>query len=134
LAAPYAGRSADRRGPRAVITLAVGLVALSFVMFALSSTSLAGLSVGVIVLDVGVQSAQISNQARIYSLRPAARSRVNTVYMSGYFIGGALGSWAGVSAWRAFGWPGVCVVGLMFTALAGGVHARSKFAGARQEP
>ncbi|HEV3104337.1 MAG TPA: MFS transporter, partial [Trinickia sp.] len=55
LAAPLAGRTADKRGPRAIISLAIALVAASFVIFALSSTSIAGLVVGVIVLDIGVQ-------------------------------------------------------------------------------
>ncbi|AOK58718.1 MFS transporter [Burkholderia ubonensis] len=124
LAAPYAGRVADKRGPRAIISLAIALVALSFVIFALSGASIAGLVIGVIVLDVGVQAAQISNQSRIYALKPDARSRVNTVYMVCYFIGGALGSSAGVAAWRAFGWTGMCAAGLVFAALAGASHHR----------
>ncbi|KVP76290.1 MFS transporter [Burkholderia ubonensis] len=124
LAAPYAGRVADKRGPRAIISLAIALVALSFVIFALSGASIAGLVIGVIVLDVGVQAAQISNQSRIYALKPDARSRVNTVYMVCYFIGGALGSSAGVAAWRAFGWTGMCAAGLAFAALAGASHLR----------
>ncbi|MDI9682168.1 MFS transporter, partial [Burkholderia cenocepacia] len=121
---PYAGRFADQRGPRAIISLAIALLALSFVIFALSGSSLVGLVIGVIVLDVGVQAAQISNQSRIYALKPEARSRVNTVYMVCYFIGGALGSSAGVAAWRAFGWTGMCAAGLLFTALAGWFHHR----------
>ena len=126
LAAPLAGRSADKRGPRGVITLSIGLVALSFVIFALSSASLLGLVAGVIVLDVGVQAAQISNQSRIYALRPEARSRVNTVYMVCYFIGGALGSALGSLAWRHYGWVGVCLFGLAATALAGLIHWRGR--------
>lgn len=122
LAAPYAGRFADRRGPRAIVTMAIALIAVAFVIFALSSTSLFGLVIGVIVLDVGVQAAQISNQSRIYALRPDARSRVNTVYMVCYFMGGAAGSAVGVGAWHAFGWTGVCIAGLAFTALAGWIH------------
>lgn len=122
LAAPYAGRFADTRGPRAIISLAIALLAVSFVIFALSGTSLVGLVIGVIVLDVGVQAAQISNQSRIYALKPEARSRVNTVYMVCYFIGGALGSSVGVMAWRAAGWLGMCAAGLLFTALAGVFH------------
>ncbi|MBJ9677055.1 MFS transporter [Burkholderia gladioli] len=122
LAAPYAGKSADKRGPHAVIALGIWLVAISFAIFAVSASSLAGLVIGVIVLDVGVQAAQISNQSRIYALKPEARSRVNTVYMVCYFIGGAIGSSAGVEAWHAGGWLGVSVVGLLFACLAGTIH------------
>ncbi|SMG01248.1 MFS transporter [Burkholderia singularis] len=126
LAAPYAGRFADKRGPRAIVTLAIALVAISFVIFALSGTSLVGLVIGVIVLDIGVQAAQISNQSRIYALKPEARSRVNTVYMVCYFVGGAIGSWAGVTAWRATGWLGTCAVGLLFALVAAFVHYKGR--------
>ena len=126
LAAPLAGKSADRRGPRAVITLSVALVAIAFVVFALSGRSIAGLVIGVIVLDIGVQAAQISNQSRIYALKPEARSRVNTVFMVCYFIGGALGSAVGAITWHAFGWIGACVAGLLFALLAGWVHWRQR--------
>jgi predicted MFS family arabinose efflux permease len=126
LAAPLAGKFSDRRGPRAIISLAIGLVAVSFVIFGLSGASIAGLVVGVIVLDVGVQAAQISNQSRIYALKPEARSRVNTVYMVCYFIGGAAGSAVGAIAWHAFGWVGVSMAGFLFTALAGWTHSRGR--------
>jgi len=126
LAAPLAGRFADKRGPRAIVTMAIGLMALAFVIFALSATHLVGLVIGVIVLDVGVQCAQIANQSRIYALRPDARSRVNTVYMVGYFIGGALGSAVGVTVWHAFGWVGVCIAGLGFIALGAWVHLSTR--------
>ena len=122
LVAPLAGRSADKRGPRAVITLALVLVLLAFAIFSFSGKSLVGLAIGVIVLDVGVQAAQISNQSRIYALRPEARSRVNTVYLVAYFIGGAVGSAVGAATWHVFGWLGVCAAGAAFTALAGWVH------------
>lgn len=124
LAAPLAGKSADKRGPRAVITLAIGLVAISYLVFAVSGRSLVGLVIGVLVLDVGVQAAQISNQSRIYALKPDARSRVNTVYMTAYFIGGAAGSMIASIAWHAFGWVGVCLAGLAATGFAGWSHSR----------
>jgi len=122
LAAPLAGKFADRRGPRAIITLSIVLVAISFVVFGFSAKSIAGLVIGVIVLDVGVQAAQISNQSRIYALKPDARSRVNTVYMVAYFIGGALGSAVGAAVWPVFGWVGVSVAGLVFAGLAARNH------------
>jgi len=124
LVAPLAGRSADSRGPNTVIKLAIWLTALSFVIFAVSSRSLIGLVIGVLVLDIGIQAAQISNQSRIYSIRPEARSRMNTVYMVSYFIGGAAGSAAGAFAWRHAGWLGVSGVGLLCAMVAGLNHRR----------
>ena len=126
MAAPLAGKFADRRGPRAIVSLSIALVALSFLVFAVSGSSLIGLVIGVIVLDVGVQAAQISNQSRIYALKPEARSRVNTVYMVSYFIGGAVGSGVGAFVWPLFGWVGVGVAGLVFAALAGLNHLRGR--------
>ncbi len=132
LAAPLAGKSADRRGPRAVTTLSIGLVAISFVVFALSARSIAGLVVGVIVLDIGVHAAQVSNQSRIYALRPEACSRVNMVnmvnmvYMVAYSIGGAAGSALASLAWHAMGWTGVCIIELAASGLAGFSHWRGR--------
>ncbi|CDG83134.1 major Facilitator Superfamily protein [Janthinobacterium agaricidamnosum NBRC 102515 = DSM 9628] len=122
--APWAGKCSDRWGSRRAISLAIGLVALSFVIFSFSGASLAGLVIGVIVLDVGLQVAQTPNQSRIFALAPAARSRLNTVYMICYFCGGALGSAVGIFAWQTFGWPGACAAGIFFSAVAAGSHFR----------
>jgi predicted MFS family arabinose efflux permease len=122
LVAPLAGKSADRRGPRVGITVALGITAVSYIVFAFSSTSLAGLIVGVLLLDIGVQAAQISNQSRIFALKPEARSRINTIYIMFYFAGGAAGSALGAYAWRLHGWVGVSMVGLGFTVIAAANH------------
>ena len=66
LAAPLAGKLVDRRGSRTVISFAIALMAASFLVLGFSGTSLAGLVLGVIVLDVGLNMAQVSNQARIF--------------------------------------------------------------------
>jgi predicted MFS family arabinose efflux permease len=128
LVAPFAGKSADRRGPRVGITIAIGISVLSFIVFAFSATSLAGLVIGVLLLDIGGQAAQISNQARIFALKPEARSRINTIYIVFYFAGGAAGSALGAYAWRLHGWVGVSIVGLGFSLLAAANHL---FAGQR---
>jgi predicted MFS family arabinose efflux permease len=74
--------------------------------------------VGVMVLDFGVQSAVVSNQHKIYALRPEARSRINTIFMSGIFIGGAIGS-AGASAiYGLAGWFPVCLFGAAMASVA----------------
>jgi len=127
LTAPWAGKFADRRGPRTAISFAIGLVALSFVVFSLSGSSLVGLVAGVIVLDIGLQVAQTPNQSRIFALRPEARARVNTIYMVCYFAGGAVGSAAGIVAWQTCGWIGVCITGMMFSAIAAGSHFRGSW-------
>ncbi len=111
--APLVGRMIDRRSPTVGIAIAVLLALASFVVMAFTGHWLIGLSVGVILLDVGVQTGHISNQTRIYNTFPEARSRANTVYMVSYFTGGALGSTLGNLGWNFAGWAGVCTVGIV---------------------
>jgi predicted MFS family arabinose efflux permease len=68
------------------------------------------LVVGVILLDLGVQACHVANQTRIYAIDPAARGRLNTVYMFLYFVGGAIGSYGGALSWARWGWTGVCAM------------------------
>lgn len=128
IAAPWAGQFADRRGACTAISFAIGLVTVSFIILSISGSSIVGLVIGVIVLDVGLQVAQTPNQSRIFALKPEARSRLNTVYMVCYFIGGAVGSASGIVAWQVFGWIGVCIAGMFFSAIAAGSHLRGWWA------
>jgi predicted MFS family arabinose efflux permease len=117
LAAPISGRIADKSGPGPAIAIGAGLVLASWAVFGLWG-SVAGLVVGVIALDFGLQSALISNQHIVYALAPEARSRLNTVFMTGMFIGGALGSAGAAFAWAHGGWIAVCLYGAALAALA----------------
>ncbi|MCP3136995.1 MFS transporter [Pyxidicoccus xibeiensis] len=118
LIAPLVGRYADTRGDRRINALAIGVLLLSFgVMWPLGRW-LWGIGLGVVLLDLGVQANHISNQTRVYSLRPEARSRLNTLYMVTYFAGGASGSWLGTTAWTRWGWTGVCAAGALLCVLA----------------
>lgn len=130
LVAPFAGRLADRRGTRYVVSIAGAAVTASFGWLWLQEKLRAPVSLhlllmvlGVIALDAGTQMMQVSNQTRIFGLDPGARSRLNTVYMTMYFVGGALGSALSGLVWDRFQWTGVCAlaVGLMFCT--GLVHA-----------
>lgn len=118
LVAPLAGRVSDTRTPRYVVRLAIGVLLLAFAVFWVGSGNIPLLILGVILLDAGVQAAQVSNQSRVFQLRPEARSRINTIYMIAYFGGGSLGSLLGASAWSRWRWPGVCATGIACMLLA----------------
>ena len=122
LIAPLSGNMVDKYGPDKVIAIGIGLTLLAYLVLGLAGTFLTGLIVGVILLDSGVQSAHVANQTLVFSLRPEARSRLNTVYMTGYFAGGSLGSVVGGLAWTYLGWTGVCTVGGAFLLLALVLH------------
>ncbi len=117
LVAPVAGRLADRGNPRTTIGLGFLAILLSFTCLYVFKSTLWGMIIGITLLDLGAQASHISNQSRIYAIRPEARSRLNTIYMVVYFVGGALGSLAGAYAWSVAGWLGVCVVGATLSAL-----------------
>jgi predicted MFS family arabinose efflux permease len=114
LAANLAGKLADADRSASATLVAGVLLIGSFGVLWFGHSSLAALIVGIIVLDVGTQGMQITNQAIIYALRPDARSRINSAYMVCYFIGGALGSLTAGVVYGAHGWGGVCLLGAGF--------------------
>ncbi len=111
LIANFAGRWADRGWTRGTTLVFAGLVAVSFLPLWWGRHDLAMLIVGILLLDVGVQGLQVTNQSLIYRLAPDARSRVNSAYMVCYFAGGAIGSAIGSSIYESHRWAGVCVLG-----------------------
>jgi len=123
LAASMAGRVADKRGARFVVLCGILLLSAAYVVLWAAGYTMAGLIVGVLVLDMGQQTMHIGNQTRIFSLVVGARSRLNTVYMIVFFLGGAAGSAASTMAWARWQWTGVCAMALMFLAAALVVHA-----------
>ncbi len=123
---PLAGRLADRRGPDRVSLLAMlGAIASAAVLvpaYGGGTAGLLALAGGMLLLDVAVQSGQVANQARIFALRPEARARINTAYMTCAFLGGSTGSWLGVRAYDRFGWRGVTGLVAVLAAVALGRH------------
>lgn len=117
MAAPVSGHIADKRGPGLVVILGALTCLASWLPFALWPHVL-GLMLGVTLLDLGVQAAVVSNQHKIYRLRPDARGRVNTLFMSGIFIGGTIGSAGASTLYHIAGWSAVCLFGAAMASLA----------------
>jgi len=122
LAATLGGRAADKRGSRKVIGASIGIVTLSYLLLARAESSLILLIIGVIVLDIGVQSGLVSNQTRAFAVDPAAQGRINSLYMTATFIGGAVGVAASGWLMARYGWTGVAVFGVVLGLLAGLIH------------
>ena len=109
LLAPVFGKRADKGNPARGILFSVLLVVVSVIMMMLFPSDIWMIVLAVFVMDVGVQAMQITNIATIYTLDESANSRINTVYMTCYFIGGALGTVVGVNCWKVGGWNLVLV-------------------------
>ncbi|AOK63418.1 MFS transporter [Burkholderia ubonensis] len=112
LAAPVAGRLADRHGPERITRLGIGIATLSFAVMALAPllsahAQLALLAAGTIGFDLGVQATLIAHQSIVYRIDPASRSRLNAVLFVGMFIGMAAGAAIGSQLLAQFGWTAV---------------------------
>lgn len=118
LAAIFMGKVADKKGPKFGVGLGTMILTTSFVVLLLIGNNIIGMIFGVILLDLGTQSAQVSNQSRIQSLGDENRSRNNTIFMFMYFIGGASGSLLGELAWQIGGWNAVCCLGFVYSLIA----------------
>jgi predicted MFS family arabinose efflux permease len=124
LCASFAGRLSDRGWANPASVGFATLVAVSFGLMLLGRRDLPFLLAGIVVLDVGVQGLGITNQSLIYRLQDGARSRLNSVYMTAYFVGGAAGSGLAGVVFSRFGWAGVCILGLTVSAALIAVAAR----------
>ncbi|MXV43522.1 MFS transporter [Saccharibacter sp. 17.LH.SD] len=128
LSSRSAGRWADRIGARKVIITGVLTAFCAFVLMWYFNSALWALILGVLLVDVGLFSSQVANQARVLSLDPNARSRLYSLYMFLYYGAGAIGAAVSFTLLEYFGWSAVCAfcLGLTFiSALTVGIGARS---------
>jgi predicted MFS family arabinose efflux permease len=115
LAAPFAGRLADRHGPEWVLRIACAIAVVSFAAMLLMpllpvQAQLVLLALATLGFDLGVQASLISHQTIVYGIAPEARSRLNAVLMTVMFIGMATGGLLGAQALASWGWMGVTVL------------------------
>lgn len=131
LAAPIAGRLADRHGPVRVARGGMVLVLASFVLLALAASlplgvplRLAVLAAGAVGFDLGFQAALIAHQTLVYAIDPPARSRLNALLFVAMFTGMATGAALGGLAFAQWGWQGVMLGAAVTAALALALRSR----------
>ncbi|MFJ1254698.1 MFS transporter [Cupriavidus sp. CuC1] len=133
LAAPLAGRLADRKGPELVTRLGIALTAISFAGMLLSPllaphARLWLIAASALGFDLGVQVTLVAHQTIVYGIEPGARSRLNAVLFVGMFVGMAAGAALGSLLLARWGWMAVT---LLSTATAIGALVVRMWPGAR---
>ena len=118
LAAPFAGKFADKLGARHIVRFGALITAGFFLLMVLGSRLDTGLALLVLVIgtvgfDLGVQVSLIGHQTIVYSLDANARSRLNAVLLSGMFIGMSGGSVVGALLLANWGWTAVTIFGTL---------------------
>jgi predicted MFS family arabinose efflux permease len=131
IATPLAGRAGDRGLGRKtlfygqvtmlVALAAIGMAGAGWAGFSASAhpvLAVALLVAGAAALDAGVVTDQTLGRRAINLMNPAARGRLNGLFVGVFFVGGALGAALAGAAWAWAGWTGVCLVGFAFTGIA----------------
>ncbi|TEW56547.1 MFS transporter [Psychromonas sp. RZ22] len=117
IGAKSAGKWVNKIGSKKLVLVVLILAAIGFAITGIFSGNLIALIIGIILIDFAIFSAQVANQVRVFSIDPSAQSRINGIYMLGYYLGGALGSITGVKAFALYQWPGVVAVSILFIAI-----------------
>lgn len=105
ISAMRVGRLFDRGLSMPAIGVALLITLVALAISGAGAGSLVVVLISVAVFSVGVQAVQVLVQTRMLSIDPGARSRLNTVFVVGNFIGGAIGSALAGVFWQAGGWP-----------------------------
>ncbi|WP_460124277.1 MFS transporter [Pseudomonas sp. S2_C03] len=104
IAAPIAGRLADAGHGRRGTLVALLLAPAALMMGALPGSGYLWLVVCAVLLDFAVQLSMVLGQREVYAIDPHSRARLNAVYMTSIFVGGALGSLVASPLYEHFGW------------------------------
>ena len=106
------GKIADQGHTQSLTWIGLLTLIVSWFFLYFGGQSLLSYMIGYGIISLGLTIVHTSNQNIIFRLRPDAKSRINSIYMTSYFIGGACGSALGVYAWHHGGWKMTCIAGV----------------------
>lgn len=124
VAASGIGRYVPRLGIRKMSAIGAVLQLLAWTSAATLGHTYTGIVAAIILLELGAQFTQLSNQSGCLAAVPDASNRANTVFMTSLFLGGSLATLVAGAGWRLAGWHGVCLTGAVFSAVALGTTIR----------
>lgn len=116
LTASFIGKHIHAVGVKRLNYIGCGLIFTAWLSAYWEQDSYAGIIASILLIDIGMQCIQLSNQTTIFALNPKASNRINTIFMTTYFIGGSLGTFLAGTFWHWFGWTGVVGTGIVLTA------------------
>ncbi|WP_197028441.1 MFS transporter [Bacillus sp. EB01] len=126
LLTPTIGKIADKGYIFTVTNISMALVLLSIVLLFLvkdhSLFSVILILISGISIDIGVSGNLLLGQKVIFSLNPEIRNRLNGLYMTIFFLGGAFGSWIGSYSYYKFNSEVTLLIGTALPLIALLVH------------
>ena len=126
LSASFVGQLIQQVGVRRFNFIGSSLQIIAWTLFYFGADHYVWLIAGILIIDIGMQCIQLSNQATVFALCPSAANRINTIFMTTYFLGGSFGTFLAGAAWSVWGWSGVTCSGILLALLAMAVTRWSK--------
>jgi predicted MFS family arabinose efflux permease len=116
-ATPWAGKQIAKGLENKIALICMWLLVLAWIPLFFAQQSLLAYAGGVILAYFGLSAFHVLNQNLVYRISAQARSRINSIYMTLYFGGAALGSLVAVYTWKHWGWSVCVAVGLAMAIL-----------------
>ena len=125
LITPAFGKLADKANPTRPLLLSIAMIIAGVLLIKIVPDSLLILTAGILLLNIGLPANQITNISMIYTLDEGSKSRINTIYITSCFIGGAVGTSVGLFCWNYGGWSWVTWQMMIWTLAATGMVIKS---------
>ena len=117
ITASSVGGAVNKLGARNFHFIGCFIIVLSWTIMWIFQNSYVGFITGILLIDAGIQCIQLSNQSKALSLLPSAANRVNTIFMTSFFLGASFGTFIAGVCWANWKWNGVVIAGIVLTLL-----------------